>query len=250
MTRISQIIAVEKDAKDEAERTAAFFYHQLQKPEPLEGITKTYQSTIEGGDAQPSQGTRVQFTVEESLKAVAVKTARYLDLLGTKEAADQKATADVMVDGFPLLQDVPVLFLLGLERQLNDELVQVRKLPTLSLEHDWAPYDDRGVSVTPAVTTKSTKKLPRNHVKAAATDKHPAQVEVYYEDTIVGTWETKYFSGAISVARKQQISDRLVKLIGAVKQAREEANTSAVDDYKVGDKVFSYIYGGTVAATT
>ena len=32
---------------------------------------------------------------------------------------------------------------------------------------------------TEPVQTVKTKKLPRNHVKAEATEKHPAQVEVY-----------------------------------------------------------------------
>lgn len=249
MTRLNQIIAIEKGAKDEAERTAAFAYHQLQKPEPLAGISKVYTSTVENGDEQPPQGIRVQYTVEEALRASAAKTARYLDLLGTKEASDQRAAADVVVDNTVFLKAVPVLFLLGLERQLNEELVEARKLPTLSPEHEWDPYDARGVSVSKPFTTKSGKKVPRNHVKAAATDKFPAQVETYFEDTIVGTWETRHFSGAASVARKQQIIERLVKLIAAVQQAREEANTTEVIDFKVGDKVFGYIYGTDGART-
>jgi hypothetical protein len=243
VTRLSQIIAVEKGAKDEAERTTAFAYHQLQKPEPLTGISKEYTATDEQGEVQPSSGIRVEYTVEEALKSAAAKTARYLDLLGTKERSDQQATADVMVDGEVFLKDVPVLFLLGLERQLNEELVQARKLPTLSPAHEWSPYDSRGVWVSKPITTKSTKKIRKYNVMAPATDRHPAQIDPVDEDHIVGTWETKHFSGATSVSRKQQICERLVTLIAAVQQAREEANTKNVTDYKVGDKVFGYIYG-------
>jgi hypothetical protein len=243
VTRLSQIIAIEKDTRTRAEQTAAFAYHQLQKPEPLTGISKAYTASDAEGEQQPSQGTRVQYTVEMALRSAASVTARYLDLLGTKERTDQTAVADVVIDGQVFIKDVPVLFLLGLERQLGEELVQARKLPTLSAEHEWTPFDSRGVSVTASITTKSTKKIPRNHVKAPATDKHPAQVEVYFEDTVVGTWDTRHFSGAITESRKQDIIERLTKLISAVKQAREEANTTAVTDFKVGDKVFGYIYG-------
>jgi hypothetical protein len=34
-------------------------------------------------------------------------------------------------------------------------------------------------------------------VKAEATEKHPAQVEVYHEDVVVGQWKTVKFSGAL-----------------------------------------------------
>lgn len=245
MARLSQIIAIQKDNKTRAEQAAAFAYHQLQRknPDPLVGMTKVYTPTDENGAQQPSVESRVQYTVEEALRDVSAKTARYLDLLAARERTDQTATANVVIGDKVFLKDVPVLLLLGLERQLDEELVQARKLPTLSPEHNWNPYDNRGVSVSAPIITKSTSKIPRNHVKAPATDKHPAQVEVYFEDTIVGNWETKHYSGAVSVGRKQDIIERLVKLQEAVKQAREEANTTTVTDFKIGDKIFGYIYG-------
>lgn len=249
MARLSQIIAIEKDAKTRAEQAAATAYHQLQKPEPLTGISKVYTARDTDGEQLPPQGTPVQYTVEQALSNISKATARYLDLLGAKERTDQDARADVVVDGKVFIAGAPVTLLLALERQLNEELVQARRLPTLSLEHEWAPYDSHGRHITKAIETVRSKKLPRNHVKAPATDKHPAQVEVYFEDVTVGTWATKHLSGAIPVARKQDILDRLVKLIEAVKQAREEANTVQVTDFKVGEKVFGYLYGTGNGAT-
>ena len=52
--------------------------------------------------------------------------------------------------------------------------------------------------------TLRTKKVPRNHVKAEATEKHPAQVEVYYEDVAVGYWTTVKFSGALPAQPRQR----------------------------------------------
>ena len=49
---------------------------------------------------------------------------------------------------------------------------------------------------TEPVQTYRTKRVPRNHVKAEATEKHPAQVEVYYEDVTIGYWTTVKFSGS------------------------------------------------------
>jgi hypothetical protein len=251
VTRLSQIIAVEKDQKTRTEQAAAFAYHQLQKSEPLTGITKKYTARDADGEGLASQSNRVQYSAEVALRDVAAKTARYLDLLGTKEATDQKATADVVLDdGTVFLKGVPVLFLLGLERQLDEELVQARKLPTLSPEYTWVPYDaSQGVSVIdPPIMTTRSKKVRKYNMMAPATDRHPAQIDPVDEDVIVGDWETKHYSGCLPVERKQEIIDRLFKLIAAVKQAREEANTTTVVDFKVGDKVFGYIYGSNAAA--
>ena len=85
--------------------------------------------------------------------------------------------------------------------------------------------------------------MPRNHVKAEATEKHPAQVEVYYEDVAVGYWTTVKFSGALPAQRVNELLERVEKLQHAVKFAREEANGTEVTDQRVGDAVFGYLFG-------
>ena len=84
--------------------------------------------------------------------------------------------------------------------------------------------------------------MPRNHVKAEATDKHPAQVEVYYEDVTVGYWRTVKFSGALPGQRVNELLERVEKLQQAVKFAREEANNTEASDQKVGEKLLSYLF--------
>jgi hypothetical protein len=96
---------------------------------------------------------------------------------------------------------------------------------------------------TEPVQTVRTKKIPRNHVKAAATDRHPAQVEVYYEDVTVGYWRTLKFSGAMPAQKVNELLERVQKLQQAVKFAREEANNLEVKDQKVGAKVLEYLFG-------
>jgi hypothetical protein len=95
---------------------------------------------------------------------------------------------------------------------------------------------------TEPMQTSKTKKIPRNHVKAEATEHHPAQVEVYYEDVVVGNWRTVKFSGAMPATRVNELLERVEKLQQAVKFAREEANSIEVTDQKVGDKVFGYLF--------
>ena len=58
----------------------------------------------------------------------------------------------------------------------------------------WSFNDSADCWSTEPVRTLRTKKVPRNHVKAEATEKHPAQVEMYFEDVLVGNWTTVKYS--------------------------------------------------------
>jgi hypothetical protein len=153
------------------------------------------------------------------------------------------AKADVVVDGQPLLRQVPATYLLFLEKQLVDLHTFVKKLPVLDASEAWN-YDASADSwATEPVQTLRTKKTPRNHVKAEATDKHPAQVEVYYEDVTVGYWRTVKFSGALPAQRVNELLARVEKLQEAVKFAREEANSIEVEEQKVGGVFLDYLFG-------
>lgn len=147
------------------------------------------------------------------------------------------------VDGETLLRDVPVTYLLFLEKQLVDLHTFVKKLPVLDAAESWSFDDSTDTWRTDPVRTIRTKKVPRNHVKAEATEKHPAQVEVYYEDIAVGYWTTVKFSGALPARRVNELVERVEKLQQAVKYAREEANGTEVTDRRVGDVVFRYLFG-------
>ena len=92
--------------------------------------------------------------------------------------------------------------------------------------------------------TVKTKKIPRNHVKSEATDKHPAQVEVYHEDVVVGYWRTTKFSGALPSRRVNELLERVEKL-SRPWFAREEANNIDTEDQRVGEKVFRYLFSQT-----
>ena len=94
----------------------------------------------------------------------------------------------------------------------------------------WTFDESQDVWATEPIQTTKTKKIPRNHVKAEATEEHPAQVEVYYEDVIVGYWRTVKYSGAMPATRVSTLLNRVRKLQEAVKFAREEANSLDVDE--------------------
>jgi hypothetical protein len=243
MAKLNQIIAVEKGVKSGSLRELTDAHHALQKPALLAGISRTYQPKDEEGEQLPPESTRVQVKTEDVLRQTATVLTRLFDVTATKDWANCSAKADVMVDGRALLRDVPVSYLLFLEKQLVDLHTFVKKLPLLDAAEDWTFEESADCWRTDQVRTIRTKKVPRNHVKAEATEKHPAQVEVYYEDIAVGYWTTVKFSGALPARRVNALLDRVEKLQHAVKFAREEANGAEVTDQTTGEVVFGYLFG-------
>lgn len=243
MTKLNQIIAIEKSVKAKAARVIGDAGRELGKAPLLSGISRTYQPKDEDGEQLPPESTKVQRRVEEQLREVSAAMTRLFDVTATKDRTNAIAAADIVIDGEVLISDVPVTYLLFLEKQLGELQAFVKALPVLDAAESWTFNDAADCYATDPVKTQRAKKVPRNHVKAEATEEHPAQVDVYYEDIPVGYWTTVKFSGAAPAKRVAQLAERLEKLQIAVKFAREEANGTEVVDEKIGDKVFGYLLG-------
>ncbi|MFG1807065.1 hypothetical protein [Streptomyces sp. NPDC049040] len=243
MAKLNQIIAVEKGVKAKAQQELTAAQHDLQKPALLSGISRTYQPKDEEGEQLPPESTRVQVQAEGALRATVTALTRLFDVTATKDWANCEARADVTVDGRVVVAAVPVSYLLFLEKQLTELHAFVRRLPVLDGAESWTLDPSTDAWKTEPVRTIRTRKVPRNHVKAEATENHPAQVEVYYEDVPVGYWTTVKFSGALPARRVNELLSRIEKLQQAVKFAREEANGAEVTDQRVGDAVLGYLFG-------
>jgi len=217
-------------------------HHQLQKSALLTGISKTYQPRDEEGEPLPPEFTRVQVSAETIIKETREALVRLFDVTATKDWANCSAKADVVVDGQKLLEGVPATYLLFLEKQLTDLQTFIRKLPALDSSENWTLDTADSIWKTAPVETIRTKKVPRNHVKAEATEKHPAQVEVYMEDVPVGRWRTVKMSGALPTSRIAELQNRIEKLQTAVKFAREEANGMETTNLTVSEKLFNYLF--------
>jgi hypothetical protein len=242
MPKLNQVIAIEKSTKSKAHSELTEAHQQLQKLALLSGISRTYRPKDEDGERLPSESTRVQLRAEDVIRKTSEVLTQLFDVVATKDWANCEARADVTVDGTVILEQVPVTYLLFLEKQLVDLHTFVRKLPLLDPSETWVYDPAQNCHSTEPVETVRTKKVPRNHVKAEATEKHPAQVEVYQEDVAVGYWRTVKFSGAMPARRVAELLERVEKLQRAVKFAREEANGAEAWGPKVGEAVFNYLF--------
>lgn len=242
MPKLNQIIAIEKGIKSQSLRDLTDAHKTLQKGALLSGISRTYRPKDEEGEQFPPESTKVQVNAETVLQDTSALLTELFDITATKDWANNKASADVVVDGQTILTDVPVTYLLFLEKQLADLHTFVKKLPSLDAAETWTYDSSADCFATEPIQTLKTKKVPRNHVKAEATEHHPAQVEVYYEDVVIGTWRTVKFSGALPAKRINELLTRVQKLQHAVKFAREEANGAEVEEQKVGKRVFDFLF--------
>jgi hypothetical protein len=241
VTKIHQILAVETGVRQKTNRELTDAYHRIQRQPLITGIARTYRPKDEDGDQLPSETQLVQVQVERVLPTIADNLARLFDVVATKDASNAEARADVVVDGRTILSLVPVTTLLFLEKQLTDLRTVLNALPRLDPAEHWTFDETTGVYRSDVAETTKTKKVPRNHVKAEATDKHAAQVEMYHEDIVVGYWATTKFSGALPASRIATLVDRTDRLLEAVRVAREEANGSEVVDLKIGKDIFDFI---------
>lgn len=245
MAKLNQLIAVAKTVKADTNKVVTDAYHVLQKAPLLTGLTRVYRPRADDGEQLPGESSRVQVRVPEVLDDVKDAWVKLVDLVATLDTTNQLARADIILaDGSVLADGVSVSTLLFLEKQLVDLRTLIMKLPLLDPAEIWSESTEEGVWAADPVKTVRTKKVPRNHVKAVATDKHPAQVELYHEDVVVGDWTTTKFSGAIAQRDAKAMLARVVELTEAVKRAREHANGAQVVDKRIGEPILSYVFFG------
>jgi hypothetical protein len=243
VTQLHQIIALEKGAKSRAAADYSAALANLGKVNLLAGRSRTYKPLEDGGTELPPESQRVQLRTTEVLADVRTALTRLFDITLTKDVANATATAPIVVDGQTVAADVPVSYLLWLEKRLVELADLVKRLPVLDPVASWQYDDNADVYRTEPVRTLRTRKVPRNHVLAEATKEHPAQVQVFTEDVPEGTWTTVELSGALPQTRVNDIKGKLAKLTDAVRAAREQANSATITDHEIGDAVFGYLFG-------
>jgi hypothetical protein len=242
MSKLNQILAIEKGIKTRVFTEFAELLQATQKPALMNGFTKTYQPRDEDAEMYPPESQKVQFEHEAVFDQVVTGLSELFDITATKDWANCSAKADVVIDGRVLLADVPAPYLLFLEKQLGDLTTFVQKMTELDPASDWNLAPGTGLFKTDPTATQRTKKVQRAIVLYDATEHHPAQTQLITEDVVVGQWVTVKLSGALPAPRKKLLLTRIEKLAHAVKFAREQANASEVVERKVGRSVLDYLF--------
>lgn len=185
-------------------------------------------------------------TVGDLLASVRFHAGKFFDTFACKEATNQTARADVVVDGETLLEAIPATVLLGLESKLKAVRAVYAAIPVLQTGVKWELDADRGAGIYRVVDPEvrmRTEKAIQHKILVEATKEHPAQVEKWTQDIPVGRITVSTWSSMLSQADKSQLLARVDALIRAVKKARQRANTAEVVEINVGDALFKFIHG-------
>lgn len=242
MPKLNQILAIEKQTKQNSHKQVTEVYQKLQKPALTVGLTRTYSPVDDDGEKFPPEEQKIQLRVSEALVDVSSFLTPLFDVTLQRDAANCSALADVVVDNQKVLEQVPATYLIWLEKQLVDIHTIICVLPTLPSDSSWNYDDGQGCYRSEAIERAKTKKIPKPFIKAEATKEHPAQVDVVHEDVVTGYWKQVAFSGALPRDRVRLLRDRVEKLLAAVKFAREQANLVEAPPVKAGEAVFGYLF--------
>jgi hypothetical protein len=238
--RTGQVKTLLEDTSRKFNKAADYFSGHLKslkliKDDPANAAT----------EAAAREQRQLPTTVVETLDYLFKHWAIAEDVLLQKSLTNQVAKADiVLADGKTLASNVPVDELLGLESRLEELRKIFHAMPTNRADTKYAPADDgrKGswTAVDADITTK-TERIKEPFIKAPATDKHPAQVDVIEKDVVVGTFTNIKLSGAATTLQKANVIELIDDLVAATKQARMRANTVEVLDGRVGAAITGYL---------
>ena len=240
--KLNQLIAVLQSVKANATKGKTEVYQLSQKSGLFQGLSRTYQPREEDGFVYPPESQKLTLKANELIDKFVQACSEYLDLAATQDYANTEAKASVVVDGQTIIADVPVSYLLFLEKQLQDVKTFITSLPVLSIDKDWQHDPNRGCYVTSPKETVKTKKITDFVVAYEATEHHPAQIKEVSKDVVEGIWSLIEFSGALPQDRVNLLLRRVDILQKAVIQAREEANGREVQQKQVASAIFSYLF--------
>jgi hypothetical protein len=170
---------------------------------------------------------------------------KYFDCLLQKEATNQTAVADLVVDGVVLAQKLPATLLLGWETRIKQIRELYEAIPTLQPGVAWEEDKNQRPGVFRAQNVEKAHKTEQriqHKILVAADDHHPAQVEKWSEQVPVGIFTQERWSGMVSPAKKAELLEKIDTLLVAVKKARQRANQAEVVQGTVTQKLYEFIH--------
>lgn len=252
MGKLHEILAVESDLEGHYKRIVGETTNVFTKGEHFSGAHKTLNMFDEARQREAEAAEQHQemvTTVKRKLDYTEDAIVRYLDVVLQKESTNQEAKADIEINGQVLATSVPATFLLGLENKLKYIRAMYEAIPTLPPAIEWKKDESMGDDVYVAVheeKANKTEKVIKHQVLVQPTKEHPAQIEKWTQDTPVGVFSIRRWSGMISPREKMEFLTRIDTLLRAVKEARQRANCQEVIKRNIGEKLFQYINNGTV----
>lgn len=243
--KLHQLIAVENDLVKQAnnilEETTVTF---TKKSEHFDGFTKVYRPLNEDGEELPPEIKNIITTVDEKLCYTNESIFNALNATISKEMTNSSgnAVAKLIVGDIEFGTFSSTAFL-AMERFFVKYREMIKSIPTYDPTRVWSKDNSSGkdLFVAPKETRARTEKVKKTLMLSPATDKFPANVQVYDDTATVGFYDTLYSTGKFSPLEKSTLLTKVDEVIHAIKVAREEANQADVTNVDVASSLINYI---------
>jgi hypothetical protein len=248
MAKMHELLAVEASVAGNLQRDVDETLKVFGRPEAFRKTSKAkVYFAEEDQKLNTNEVTEITTTVQDRLNWFSKHAVKFFDLVLQKDKTNQKAAADLVVDGVTLATNVPATTLLMLESKLQEVRKVLDASPTLPSTVRWSKDDVEGLWVTSdPVVTFTTKKVAKPVVLYEATKEHPAQVKEVSEDVPVAKITQTTWQGMLTATEKATLLGRLDTLLQSVKKARQRANTTDVEKANFGSDIFGYLFNGVV----
>lgn len=244
MAKLHQLLAVESDLDGKFKRVCEETKKTFAKPALFTGFNRRLEVFEEDSVDWPEENQDMTTTVKDRIDYTSTSIVAYLDALYQKEATNQTAQADLIVDGTTIGTKVPATFLLGLETRLKYIRGVYEAMPTLGAGIEWKPSLDKGDGIFEMVHPEEkikTKMTFKSQILVEPTEHHPAQIEKWEEQIPVGKFIKTVWTGLVTSATKAEMLGRIDKLLRAVKMARQKANSAKVVNDHIAANIMDYI---------
>ena len=239
-----ELLAVERQLEIASKNLIEESLKTLHKENLFKGQVRTL-THFDGGKSNLDESNAVQLesTVSENIDYIKPAVSRYWDSVLQKEATNQEANGDIIIDGKEIAKNVPVSFLLGLETKLAGIRLVYAAAHTLppGIKWDQDQNEREGVFTAEKVISFKEEKAPQFKIAYEATKEHPADVREVMITDKVGKYETTQTCGLWTPKEKAQRLANIDKLLAAVKTARTRANKQEVTVRSIGEDLFKFI---------
>lgn len=247
--KLHELLAVEGNLRQQSESARKELAQTLEKGRTVfSELLVTFQSNEEGRPPVIENKLGLGSSIDLELKGISPKLEWAMDCAHRIDEANTSARQDVILqDGTVLLTAVPATSLLQLEKRIRELQELANGIPTLDPAKGFEPDFPRGEGIFKARDIRKirTHKVEEFIVVVQATKEHPAQVAKQTRDVEIGEIHQQEWSSLVTLARRQEILDRLEELLRAVKAARSRANEQVIGEYKIAQKLLNYAFWGT-----
>jgi hypothetical protein len=246
--KLHELLAVEPDLEGTYKKIVTETIQTLTKrADHFKGFIRTLEifSPEEGETKPPDERKAMDDTVLSKLLYQQGHIIRYMDAVLQKEATNQTAKTDLIVDGVVLARAVPVTFLLALERFLTRLREVYSVIPTLPPGIEWEKAPEEGDDIFRRKHPEKAYKIEQRIVPQIlyeATSKHPAQVDKITQKFNTGMYTKQESCSMLTPAQKSVLLARIDKLLRSVKTNRQRANRADVIECSIGTELFEYIH--------